>query len=131
MELKLVRTYFPKGTNGILYDGAKKICNTIELPWRNNQRQVSCIPEGRYELKMRLTPRFGAHFWLQNVPGRSMILLHAFNDALKESKGCIAPVSRITGEGQGTFSRVTLEELVKMVYPELEKRKPVFLTIQS
>jgi hypothetical protein len=131
MELKLMRTYFPKGTNGILYDGAKKICNTIELPWRNNQKQVSCIPQGRYELKMRLTPRFGAHFWLQNVPGRSMILLHAFNDALKESKGCIAPVSRITGEGQGTFSRVTLEELVKLVYPELEKSKPVYLTIQS
>jgi hypothetical protein len=131
MELKLVRCYHPRGTNGILYLGLTKICYTIELPWRNNERRISCIPEGRYALTKRYTPRFGHHLWVQQVPGRTSILVHAFNDALAESKGCIAPVSRCTGEGQGTFSRVTLESLTRLVYPELEKGKPVFITIQS
>lgn len=131
MELKLIRTYHPRGTNGQLYLGKEILCATIELPWKENKRQVSCIPEGKYELKKRYNPRFGAHLWVMDVPGRSYILIHAFNDALAESKGCIAPVSECTKPGVGTFSRDTLKKLTTLVYPELEKRKPVFLTIQS
>ena len=131
MELTLIRTYYPRGTNGQLYLGNEMLCATIELPWKENKRQVSCIPEGRYELKRRYTERFDAHLLLKDVPGRSYILIHAFNDALEESKGCIAPVSKCIGEGQGIFSRVSLEKLTTLVYPELEKRKPVFLTIKK
>ena len=131
MELLLKRTYHARGTNGMLYADGKKCCETIELPWRENQRQISCIPEGRYELRRRYTPRFGYHFLVRNVAERSNILIHAFNDALAESKGCIAPVRQVTGEGQGIFSRIALGSLVTLVYPELEEGKPVFLTIQS
>jgi hypothetical protein len=66
-----------------------------------------------------------------NVPGRSYILLHAANDALKEIKGCIAPVSLLTGEGEGLLARLALAKIVRAVYPELEKGNKVFLTIQS
>jgi hypothetical protein len=66
-----------------------------------------------------------------NVPNRSYILLHAANDALKEIKGCIAPVSLLTGEGKGILARLALSKVVAIVYPVLEKGKQVFLTIQS
>ncbi|HKB43232.1 MAG TPA: DUF5675 family protein [Chitinophagaceae bacterium] len=131
MELELIRTYYPNGTNGDLLLNGDKICSTIELPWKENKPQVSCIPEGKYELKKRYTPRFGNHFILMNVPNRSFILLHAANDALKEMRGCIAPDSFLTGEGKGTQARAALAKVVKAVNPELEKGNQVFLTIQS
>ena len=131
MKLELIRKYFSKGTNGDLLLNGEKICSTIELPWKQNKPQVSCIPEGEYELRKRYTSRFGRHFILMNVPNRSYILLHAANDALKEIKGCIAPVSLLTGEGKGILARLALSKVVAIVYPVLEKGKQVFLTIQS
>ena len=131
MKLELIRKYFSKGTNGDLLLKGEKICSTIELPWKQNKPQVSCIPEGEYELRKRYTSRFGRHFILMNVPNRSYILLHAANDALKEIKGCIAPVSLLTGEGKGILARLALSKVVAIVYPVLEKGKQVFLTIQS
>ena len=131
MKLELIRTYFPNGTNGDLLLDGEKICSTIELPWKANRPKVSCIPEGRYELRKRYTPRFGRHFILMNVPHRSCILLHAANDALKDLKGCIAPVSLLTGEGKGVRARVALAKIVAITFPELDKGNQIFLTIQS
>ena len=131
MELILIRTYLLEGTNGTLMVGDKKICSTIELPWKVNQRRISCIPEGRYELKKRYTTRFGYHFVICHVPERSNILIHAFNNALAESKGCIAPVTMITGEGRGILSRLSLTRLVHLLYPAFEKSTSIFLTIKS
>jgi hypothetical protein len=43
MKLELIRTYYPKGTNGkILYEG-RLMVYTIELPWKNN---LAASPEG-------------------------------------------------------------------------------------
>ena len=130
MELELIRTYFPNGTNGeILFNGTR-VCSSIELPWINNEHQVSCIPEGRYELKKRSTPERGEHLILANVPGRQLILIHAANDAKKELKGCIAPVSILTAEGKGSQSRIALAKLNAIVFPVLNEKKQFFLTIK-
>jgi len=94
MELELARAYDPEGTNGGLY---VKLCDTIELPWLENRRSISCIPEGRYELRKRFTAKRQQHFMVVDVPGRSGILIHPANDALKELLGRIAPVSKLTG----------------------------------
>ncbi len=131
MELLLNRIYFPYGTNGTLYHGSLIICRTIELPWKENQKQISCIPEGRYELKKRITPRFGNHLLVKDVPDRSNILIHAFNHALEESRGCIAPVSFLTGQGMGLFSRDSLKKLVELTYAALDKKEPIYLTIKK
>jgi hypothetical protein len=93
MELELKRAYFPKGTNGGIFFNDKFICFTIELPWKDNLRNISCIPEGRYRLGKRFTPNRGWHLLVNEVPGRSGILFHAANNALKELRGCIAPVT--------------------------------------
>lgn len=131
MELELIRTYFPNGTNGEILHDNSRVCYSIELPWKNNQHRISCIPEGRYELTKRYSQRFGWHLLVNGVTERSYILIHAFNDALKESKGCIAPVSICTGEGKGNNARASLKKLLAIVYPELEKRNKVFITIKS
>lgn len=131
MELQLIRTYHPQGTNGELLLNGKRVCFTIELPWKQNRSRISCIPEGRYELRKRYTPRFGMHLLLLDVPGRDWILIHAANDALKEIKGCIAPVSQLTGHGKGILSRIALQKLMTIVLPVLNDRKPLYLTIKE
>jgi hypothetical protein len=131
MELELIRTYFPNGTNGeILYNGTR-VCSSIELPWINNEPQVSCIPEGRYELRKRYTADRGEHLILVNVPGRQLILIHAANDAKLELKGCIAPVSVLTTEGKGSRSKAALAMVNAIVFPVLDQKKPFFITIKS
>lgn len=130
MELSIIRTYYPKGTNGVLYIDGVLQCFTIELPWLQNQRRCSCIPEGRYRLKSRYTPRYGHHLQVLDVPGRDFILFHPANFALKELAGCIAPVSQLTGAGRGIQSRVAFEWLLAVVYPAL-KKEAVFLTLKK
>jgi Family of unknown function (DUF5675) len=131
MELELIRTYFLEGTNGeILFQG-RLITYTIELPWKNNQARVSCIPEGRYELVKRWSPKFGRHLQVMNVPGRELILIHPANEALRELKGCIAPVCLITGAGKGIRSRSALKRLTNLVYGALDRHEHVFITIKT
>ena len=130
MELVLNRTYYAGGTNGELYTNNSFLCYCIELPWKDNQPKVSCIPEGRYELHRRYSPRFGEHLMVCGVEGRSLILLHPANDALKELNGCIAPVSVLSGEGRGSASRKAFQKLTTLVFAAL-KKETVFLTIQN
>ena len=99
MILVLTRNYFPEGTNGKLECDGKVICNTIELPWRNNEKRVSCIPEGEYFIEKRYSVKFKWHLHVLDVPERSFILFHSANDAQKELNGCIAPVTKLSGPG--------------------------------
>jgi Family of unknown function (DUF5675) len=131
MVLLLQRTYQKDGTNGELTINGKRVCSTIELPWKQNRSRISCIPEGRYELRKRYTTRFGWHLLVVNVPGRDWILIHAANDALKEIKGCIAPVSQLTGSGKGILSRIALQKLMSIVTPVLDKQQPLCLIIKE
>ena len=131
MKLELIRTYYPDGVNGELMIDGVKVCNTIELPWKENQSRVSCIPEGKYELTKRYSQRFKWHLLMNNVVNRSYILIHAFNDAVKESKGSIATVFVLTGNGKGIRYRAALQLLLSIVYPELEKGKQIFITIKK
>jgi len=62
--------------------------DTLELPWKDNQRRVSCIPVGAYKCKKHRSPRFGLSLWLQDVPNRSEILIHQGN-FYADILGCI------------------------------------------
>jgi hypothetical protein len=128
-ELHLIRTYHPEGTNGVLKHRDTVICQTIELPWRDNRRWVSCIPEGRYRLIRREHFRHGDQLAVANVPGRSGILIHPANFALTELQGCIAPVTKCTAPGKGVYSRVALDRIKAIAYPALEADEEVWLII--
>ena len=129
MELYLKRTYFPEGCNGAISWKGQFICASIELPWKDNQQDLSCIPEGRYALVRRYSLKFKWHLWVKGVKGRSLILIHPANDAQKELRGCIAPVSRLIGPGYGLESQVAMNRLKQLVYRSLAKREKVFINI--
>ncbi|MDQ7917985.1 DUF5675 family protein [Mesonia sp. MT50] len=131
MDLILKRKYSKEGTNGTLFVFQKEIGHTIELPWKENQRSVSCIPEGKYLLRKRYSVRFKWHLELMFVENRSFILIHPANTALKELRGCIAPVTSLTGEGKGIGSRRALQKLKALVFPVFGKGEKVYLTITS
>ena len=75
-----------QGTEGILItDGF--MCKTLELPWRQNKRSISCIPAGEYNVKIRQSPKYGSVYWITSVPNRTWILIHAGNWAGDRDKG--------------------------------------------
>ncbi|MEC4004919.1 DUF5675 family protein [Flavobacterium sp. SUN052] len=131
MILFLTRTYFPEGTNGKLECEGKKICNTIELPWNNNETKVSCIPEGKYFIKKRYSNKFKWHLEVVKVENRSSILFHPANNALLELNGCIAPVTKLSGPGLGLMSRKAFTKLKNLVYKALDNKESVEILIQS
>ena len=131
MILFLTRTYYPEGTNGKLECNGKSICNTIELPWRKNEKRVSCIPEGKYFIKKRYSNKFKWHIEIIGVKNRSSILFHPANNALQELNGCIAPVTKLSGPGLGLMSRNAFEKLKTLVYKALDTSESVELIIKS
>lgn len=79
----------------------KYSCDTLELPWKDNQRNISCIPEGEYEVEKRFSAKFKNHFHITNVPGRSYILIHIGN-YYTDIRGCVlvgSGLSDINGDG--------------------------------
>jgi hypothetical protein len=131
MNPELIRTYYSEGTNRILLLSGVAICSTIELPWKNNEPRISCIPEGNYGLVKRYSPHHKWHFELKDVPGRQLILIHPANDAITELKGCIAPVCVVTGMGKGDFSRLAFKKITSLLFPVLESGSDLFLTIKN
>lgn len=61
---------------------------TLELPWKNNQRSVSCIPQGNYICKNIIRPSGKWALHLQDVPKRSEVLIHSGNYTT-DIRGCI------------------------------------------
>jgi hypothetical protein len=78
-----------QGVFGVLLDKGIPLCLTLERPWKNNERNVSCIPPGTYSVVPHSGAKFKNCFRLENVPGRAGILIHAGNRALVDSTGCI------------------------------------------
>ena len=65
-------------------------CFTLERPWLNNQKNISCIPKGFYPLvKWVHTLRFPfGVYQIQNVPNRNGIDLHSLS-FWWDTQGCI------------------------------------------
>ena len=89
------------GTFGVMTFGSE-VVHTVELPWRDNARQRSCIPLGTYKCAIVKSPRFGRVYGVSGVPGRSHVLIHSANFGGDETKGfdtqlhgCIAPCMRV------------------------------------
>ena len=85
-------TFSDESIIGELFLNDERFCDTLELPFKDNQRSVSCIPTGEYKVRLRL-PRESAtrdyiHLLVQDVPNRDYILFHRGNSA-KDTRGCI------------------------------------------
>ncbi len=78
----------PDVTFGVLIYNNIPFCLTLERPWLNNQRNISCIPEGFYLCERKQSPKFGDTFEVKNVRDRSDILFHKGNLS-DDTHGCI------------------------------------------
>lgn len=80
-------------TFGVMsFDGTPMLA-TLELPWKDNQHDISCIPEGIYVCERRpvskeKTGGIGYSFEVKNVPNRSDVLIHVGNK-VENTLGCI------------------------------------------
>lgn len=77
-----------EGTFGVLRLDGRVFCVTLEPPDRGNLPDASCIPVGKYRCRRVDSPHFGPSFEVEEVPGRSHILLHAGNVA-GDTRGCV------------------------------------------
>ena len=88
-ELKLVRLpEYAGATPGILHVDGAPTFPTLELPWLDNARGISCIPAGMYTVRRIDSPTFGETFEVCDVPHRSEILIHPGN-TVEDIKVCI------------------------------------------
>ena len=95
-QLTLQRlSYTDYATYGILSDEEnREIAKTLERPWKNNAKGVSCIPAGTYKAHRYLSPKRGyTVFELADVPDRTHIEIHKGN-LPSDSEGCILVGSR-------------------------------------
>ena len=93
INLLLIRnTFSKKSTIGELFLNGERICDTLENSWQDNQRNISCIPEGVYPVRLRLPRESGTrdyiHLLVKDVKDRDYILIHIGNTA-KDTSGCI------------------------------------------
>lgn len=71
--------------NSLLFIGV-----TLERGWRDNESNVSCVPEGTYNLALEYSAKFDKNLWeLKGVPGRSECKFHAAN-YWRQLNGCIS-----------------------------------------
>ena len=96
----------------------------LELSYKNNQRNISCIPNGRYKARIRTSKKYGLHLHIYNVDDRSCILIHSGNFQT-QTKGCILVGSGfkdINNDGSVDVinSKSTLKKLVSFIDEEVD-----------
>lgn len=77
-----------EGVVGVMLCNGHPISYTLELPWKCNERNISCIPSGSYNVHRGFHERLGKVFSLSNVPDRDHILFHVGNKP-QDTRGCI------------------------------------------
>lgn len=85
----------------------------------------TCIPIGRYEVRITHSPRFGVEMpLLLNVPGFEGIRIHPGNGA-GDTEGCLLPGRTALPDGVGE-SRVAYHQLFGKLKAA---KKPIFIDI--
>lgn len=111
INLLIIRdTFTDESTIGELFVNGERFCDTLELPYKDNQRSISCIPAGEYKVRLRYAresaTRNYLHLLVQEVKDRSYILFHRGNTA-KDTRGCILV-------GQGTQQNIVYNSTLAM-----------------
>jgi len=96
-----------------------------EPPWKDNRRDVSCIPAGEYIVRPRKSPKYGWSYHITDVPNRSYVLLHSGNLAGDIEKGMMTHTKAchlhgqkmgwISGQKAVLNSRATINALQRLL----------------
>jgi hypothetical protein len=103
---------------------------TLELPWLDNRRSVSCIPIGQYEAFIRFSPRWRREIIeFKNVPGRKNIQIHPGN-YFYDIEGCILPGARFIDIDEDGWLDVTSSILTfNKLMGVLDRFKPIRIEV--
>jgi len=116
--ITLERIYTDEGAFGWLVVG-NTIIHTVERPWHDNQRFISCIPEGEYLCKPGRYNKGGydaIDIVMPEDSPRTLIKFHLANHP-EELAGCIAPNMTLqftNGKGRGINSKHAFNHLMAL-----------------
>jgi hypothetical protein len=114
-----------------LFDGRKEIftCKTLELPWRDNESNISCIPVGTYNAVKRVSDKYKYSYHVKSrgedqVAGRAWILIHPGN-YFTDIRGCILIGRALTDINNDDYKDVssstsTVKQLLKLAGKKLD-----------
>lgn len=97
-------------------NGVNIIFNSVclELPWKDNERAMSCVQAGEYDLVLEWSPKFQMDLWeLKDVPGRTECKIHTAN-FVRQLNGCIAPGQR--------FGHIDADGVFDILYSDSTRR---------
>lgn len=122
-------------TEGELFQGEKKLCDTLEdkvRVIRNRQDKVigyTAIPEGTYNVAWTYSPKFHRNMPLiEQVPWFSGIRIHSGNTA-EDTSGCVL-VGQKDGAGRLTMSKVTAERIFLLISSAVMRKEKVTIIVQ-
>ena len=125
-----------QGTFGELICGDELTLHTAELPWRENEPYISCIPTGRYIVEWWGSKRFPKSYIIKEVENRSHILFHVGNwsgDVAmgfhSDVLGCVCPgmaLGVLLGQKAVTSSGLAIDKMI-----ECFGKEPWLLTIRE
>lgn len=111
-------------------------CFSLELPWKDNKPDVSCIPAGEYLVVPYTSSHLGKIYKICDVPGRTDERIHVGNWAgdasmgyKSDSLGCIflgLGNKDLDGQMAVNSSKAALEKLKEVMNYEAFKLKIVW-----
>jgi len=118
INLLIIRdTFTEESTIGELFLNGERMCDTLENPYINNERNISCIPVGKYKVRIRLASESASrdylHLLVEDVPNRDYILFHRGNTA-KDTSGCIL-VGMGSQQDFVSYSTLAMDLLMKEI----------------
>ena len=121
--LKLIRAYLDNCTIGEMYYRGELVCYTVERPWLDNKKSVSCIPAGTYRLLAYSSKGHPNSFIMENTAlnvgrintHRTYCLIHPANFP-HEVEGCIGPGLKLHPTNWGVSqSRKAMDKLRNLI----------------
>jgi len=104
---------------------------TVERPWLNNAKNVSCIPEGVYVCGHRKYHAGGYDaIEVKNVPDRTYIMCHIGN-YVRNSNGCILINREHGATGSGEWCGVNSTKAFNRFMSLLKGKDSLSLRIKS
>lgn len=107
-----------------------KILYSLEPAWRDNERNISCIPKGEYDCHFMARSSSGKYrnvYHVKNVSDRSGILIHNGN-IHQHTKGCILLGTKegvLGGQPAVLASRSAMNEIVRIMNKQPFKLKVI------
>ena len=91
------------------------ICKTLELPWKENEEDISSVPAGDYKGTLRYDHTDQWRIELENVKDRTHVQIHIGNYTT-DTKGCILVGTTANKNCSVTDSKTAYWKLKKAFY---------------